>query len=115
VNYTQTTDFYRQARVLVNPSLSESFGMSLVEAMMHRLPVIATRIGGMPFIVEDGSSGHLVEPANPAALARAICDILENPEKARDMGRIGRQIAESRFTWEKSADTLLHHYQTLLQ
>ena len=46
MNYTATTEFYRKAAVLVNPSLSESFGMSLVEAMMHELPVVATRVGG---------------------------------------------------------------------
>jgi glycosyltransferase involved in cell wall biosynthesis len=111
VDYTATSEFYNQAALLANPSLSESFGMTLVEAMMHELPTIATEIGGMPFIVSSGETGHLVPPADPPALAAAICDILSNPERARQMGIAGRRRALEKFTWEASVDALLQQYE----
>lgn len=115
VDHSRTQAFYKRAAVLVNPSLSESFGMSLVEAMMHRVPVVATRVGGMPYIVNHGQTGLLAEPANPKGLAGAICEILEDRERARRMGEAGRKRAVERFSWQKSADLLLEHFHGLLQ
>lgn len=115
VNHSKIESYYRRASVLVNPSLSESFGMALVEAMMHRVPVVATRVGGMPFIVDDGRNGFLVAPADPPALARAICRLLENREAARQIGEAGRRKATEQFTWERTTDVLLEHCQRLLK
>jgi len=115
VDHSRIQAFYKRAAVLVNPSLSESFGMSLVEAMMHRVPVVATRVGGMPYIVADGQTGHLVAPADPKAMAGAICGILEDPTRARRMGEAGRKRAVEKFSWEKSTELLLEHFQGLLQ
>jgi glycosyltransferase involved in cell wall biosynthesis len=115
VDYNQTQQFYQRAAVLVNPSLSESFGMSLVEAMMHGVPVVATNVGGMPYIVEHERTGYVVEPAAPRSLAAAICRLLENRDLARGMGVAGRQRAVEQFSWESSADLLLQHYRSLLQ
>jgi spore coat protein SA len=114
VDYGRTEAFYNRAAVLVNPSLSESFGMSLVEAMMHHVPVVATRVGGMQHIVEHGRTGQLVEPGNPSALAKALCEVLGDREKARRMGEAGRQRAVERFSWERTTDLLLESFQTLL-
>jgi glycosyltransferase involved in cell wall biosynthesis len=114
VEHSKTQAFYKRAAVLVNPSLSESFGMTLVEAMMHRVPVVATRIGGMPYIVDPGRTGLLVPPADPKSLAKAICDILENRDVARQMGEAGRHRAVEKFSWERTTDVLLEHCQRLL-
>ncbi len=114
VNHSQTQSYYNQAAVLVNPSLSESFGMSLVEAMMHRVPVVATRVGGMTHIVEHGRTGLLVPPADSKALAGAICNILENHEVARQMGEAGRRRAVEKFSWEQTTKVLLEHCERLL-
>lgn len=100
-------DSYKQAAVLVNPSLSEAFGMSLTEAMMYGLPVVASRVGGMPEIVEHGVTGLLVEPADPEALAQALCEMLADRQRQRSMGAAGRSRALDRFSWRKSSDTLL--------
>jgi len=115
VDHSRTQAFYRRAAVLVNPSLSESFGMSLVEAMMHRVPVVATRVGGMPYIVNHGQTGFLAEPANPKGLAGAICEVLEDCERARRMGEAGRKRAVEKFSWQKSTELLLEHFDRLLQ
>jgi glycosyltransferase involved in cell wall biosynthesis len=107
VDHDQTSAAYARASVLVNPSLSESFGMSLVEAMMHGVPVVASRIGGMPYIVKDGETGLLVDADNPKTLATAICHLLGDESRARRMGEAGRKRALEHFTWDRTADTLL--------
>jgi glycosyltransferase involved in cell wall biosynthesis len=115
VDHHQLERHYQGAAVLVNPSLSESFGISLVEAMMRKIPVIATRIGGMTYSVDNGENGFLVDPAAPQQLAEAICKVLDNPECARQMGEAGQRKAVDKFSWEKTADLLLTHLQSVVQ
>jgi glycosyltransferase involved in cell wall biosynthesis len=112
VNHDQTTAAYRRTSLLVNPSLSESFGMTLVEAMMHGVPVIASRIGGMPYIVDHGATGLLVDADDSTALASAICAMLADREKAREMGKAGKQRALDRFSWDRTAETLINQFES---
>jgi spore coat protein SA len=112
VDHDQTAAAYARTSVLVNPSLSESFGMSLVEAMMHGVPVVASRIGGMPYIVRNGETGFLVDAADHRALAAAICAVLKDEGKARQMGEAGRRLALEQFSWERTAGTLLEQLGT---
>ncbi|GKS58658.1 glycosyl transferase family 1 [Nitrospira sp.] len=72
--------------IFVLPSLNEGMGRALVEAMAACLPVIATRVGGVPGVLEDRRTGLLVPPADSGALARALVTHLQNPARARDMG-----------------------------
>jgi glycosyltransferase involved in cell wall biosynthesis len=97
------------ADVLVNPSYSESFGMSLVEAMACRTPVVATSVGGMREIVDD-DVGRLVDPADPVALAVAIVELLATPDVRRRMGQAGRARVERTFSWDVVARRTLHFY-----
>lgn len=114
IEHGQIDAHYKHTALLVNPSLSESFGMSLVEAMMHRIPVVATRVGGMITIVDHGRTGLLVEPADPRGLAAAICEILGDREKARRMGDAGRKKALEKFSWEKATDRLLGYFRAMV-
>ena len=75
--------------ILVQPSLRETFGRVLIEAMASRKPVIATRVGGMPEIVVDGETGLIVPPEDPPALAAAILSLLRDPVRSRAMGEAG--------------------------
>jgi glycosyltransferase involved in cell wall biosynthesis len=102
--------WYRRSSVLVNPSLSESFGMALVEAMASGVPAIATRVGGMTGVIEDGRSGLLVPPASPDELATAIDSLLLEPARRAEMGRGGREDAVARFSWDRVADAILAAY-----
>ena len=102
--------YYQKADVVINPSLSEAFGMSLVEAMATQTPVIATRIGGMTEIVDDGVTGLLSEPGNPQALAEATVEIISNPERARAMGIAGRSKVLQCYCWSKIAESLVDTY-----
>ena len=101
---------YGNAAVLVNPSLSESFGITVVEAMMMKVPVIATRVGGMKHTVVPGETGFLVEPGNPSALGQAIEAVLTDRELASRMGAAGRARALEEFSWGGSAERLTEAY-----
>ena len=102
---------YRNAAVLANPSLTEAFGMSLVEAAGCGTPVVATRVGGMPEVVRDGETGTLVPAADPVKLAATILDILDQPLQAARMAAAARADALARFTWNRVADELAAAYR----
>jgi len=115
VVHNQIGQYYQRAAVLVSSSIwNEPYGTSLVEAMMHSVPVVATRVGGMTYTVDHGRTGFLVDPEDPVALATAICEILQDRERARRMGEAGRKRALEKFSWEKSADLLLEHFKAVL-
>jgi starch synthase len=102
--------------VLVSSSVwNEPGQISLMEAMMHGVPVVATRVGGTTYTLDHGRTGLLVDPADPEALAKAICEVLEDPERARRMGEAGRKRAVEMFSWEGTTNLLLQHYNALLR
>jgi glycosyltransferase involved in cell wall biosynthesis len=67
--------------------------------MAARVPLVATAVGGLPEVIEDGRNGYLVPPGDPAALARRLSDVLGNEEQRRAMGECGREIVEEHFTF----------------
>lgn len=96
---------YRQASVFVLPSLKESFGTVLIEAMAHNLPVIGTHIGGIPDIVTHGKEGLIVPPYNSQALADAITTILKNSALAETMGKAGFEKVKNNYLWDTKLKT----------
>jgi len=92
LNRDQLIGFYQNARFTVIPSiLFETFGLVATEAMSHGLPVIASRRGALPEIVEDGVTGFLFNPGNAEQLTNKMKLLWENPDLCRRMGRVGRQ------------------------
>ena len=79
--------------VFVLPSLNEGMGKVLVEAMAMGKPLIASDVGGIPDLVVQGENGLLVPPANSEALAQAVLDLYENPDKRERMGEAGKRIS----------------------
>ena len=77
----------RNASFFVLPTLQEAMPLSLLEAMASGLPIIATRVGGIPALVEDGVSGLLVEPSDPEGLCHAIRELASDPTKSRRMSQ----------------------------
>ncbi len=86
--------------LFVLPSHGEHFGRVVIEAMAMAKPVVATAAGGVPEIVQDGETGLLVAPADPAALSRAMSKLVHDRAMAQRMGRAGRRRVEERFTLE---------------
>jgi glycosyltransferase involved in cell wall biosynthesis len=98
------------ADVLVTPSRNEGMGRVIVEAMSLGLPVVATRVGGIPNVIADGDSGSLVAPENPPALAKALIELLQNPHKRAELGKCGKKRAEL-FSLPKMESLLLQLYR----
>lgn len=98
----------RTADIFVLPSRSEGFSNALVEAMANGMPAIATSVGGNPEAISNGVTGLLVPPEDPGSLAAAMSSLLSSPQRAQQMGRLGKEAAETRFTsqamLEKTAD-----------
>jgi len=86
----------------VHPSLHESFGISILEAMAAARPVIATRTGGIPEVVADGETGVLVPPGDAPALSAAILDLAASADRSRRLGEAGRRRVEQRFEIRKT-------------
>ena len=93
--------------ILVSPSLREGMQVSLVEAMAVGLPIVATAVGGTPDAVAHGETGLLVPPAQPAALAGAVLELLANRDRMRSMGAAGRRRAEQRLDTRVVAEQFL--------
>jgi glycosyltransferase involved in cell wall biosynthesis len=100
--------------VLVHASTTgEPFGQVIIEGMAAGKPVVATDGGGVPEIVVDGVTGFLVAMGDAAAMAGAICRLLENPEAAREMGQAGLLRVEQQFTIDQTAKRIEHIYLNL--
>jgi glycosyltransferase involved in cell wall biosynthesis len=102
--------FYRSADVVVVPSRWEGFGLIAVEAMRAELPVIGSRVGGLPEIVVDGETGLLIPPADKDALVRVLRDLSD--ETLAAMGRSGRQRFLRLFTLDRVHRQIAHLYAT---
>lgn len=100
--------------LLVIPSVQESFGLVALEAMAMQVPVIATRIGGLPEIVEEGVTGLLVPPAEVTALSHAILGLLHNREQREMMGKAGRARVAEKFDIKISVKMTEQVYASLL-
>jgi glycosyltransferase involved in cell wall biosynthesis len=87
--------------ILVSSSTKEAFAINLIEAMYMGLPCVATNIGGTPELVIDGQTGILVEPADSEALSRAIKELLNRPDLAKEYGEAGKKRALESFTMDK--------------
>ena len=93
-----------QAAAVVVPSLGEGFGMVALEAAERGRPVIASAVGGLPEIVDDGRTGVLVPRADASALAAAIVDLARDPARAAALGRAARERALAEFSLARCGD-----------
>jgi alpha-maltose-1-phosphate synthase len=117
---------YRQARVLALPSVhrtcygrdvavSELLGLAAIEAMASGTPVVASSIGGLPEVVEDGVTGFLVEPGNVEELRAQLAEILADRQLAERLGRNARERVLETFTWAACAERCLAAYSELVE
>ena len=78
----------------------EPFGIAPIEALVHKIPVIASRIGALPDIVQHNKTGLLVAPDSVDELAAALVDLLSQPEKCRAFGELGHRLVKETYTWK---------------
>jgi glycosyltransferase involved in cell wall biosynthesis len=91
----------REVDVVVHPSLTEGLSNVILEAMAAGVPVVATRVGGNPELVEDGRTGFLVPVEKPEEIANAICRLLDQPDMARVYGARARQRVVDEFAMDR--------------
>jgi starch synthase len=109
----ELVQLHSHATVFCCPSVYEPLGIVNLEAMACETPVVASRVGGIPEVVDE-RNGVLVPPRDPAALAEAINGLLRDPERARGLGRAGRERVLAEFTWARAAERTLDLYRSLL-
>ena len=106
-------DYYRAADLLVMPSHSESFGLVAAEAQASGLPVVASRVGGLPYVVGASTSGLLVHDHDPHSFAAAAKAILDHPAFRSRLSTGAVEFA-ARFSWDGTADRLLDLYAGII-
>lgn len=106
-------NYYVAADVVVMPSVYESFGMVALEAMACGTPVIASEVGGLAFLVDDGETGFLIPDRDPRALADRLRRVLGDPALRVRLGSRGAEVARE-YSWDVIADRMIEVYQDVL-
>jgi glycosyltransferase involved in cell wall biosynthesis len=111
-NHASALAILAGAELMVHPARQEPFGLVILEAASLDVPVIASRVGGIPEIIEDRRSGRLVPPDDPDALAAAIAAALADMKTMRGYGATLRNEAETRFSWEAASAAYARLFKT---
>ncbi len=106
--------FYQISDVVVIPSLLEATSLAALEAMSTACPVIATQVGGMPTLIQDGVTGFLVKPADPEGLRNALMQTWFLGDQRRKMGQEARKFVLDNYQWRKIAEATLDVYKSVL-
>jgi len=112
--YLHRADLFIGPSVIDSAGDTEGQGVVFLEAMACGVPVIASRVGGIAEVIEEGSSGVLVSPGDARALASAIQALLEDDEKRSSYSRRGLEVVSERFAWERVAGSFLELYRSLV-
>ncbi len=107
--------YYSAADIFVIPSSYDNFPNAVLEAMACKLPIVATRVGGIPQQIQEGKNGLLIESNNIDELKTAILKLINNDKLAQEMGRRNREIVKERYSWIESAQRLKKIYSLLLK
>jgi len=105
---------YADLDALVVSSKNEGTPVSAIEAMASGLPVVATKVGGLPDLIEDGKTGILVEPGSAEAMAQALVELLRNPRMAEQIGRLAQARVLERYTTQRLLQDVEDLYLELL-
>ena len=111
VGNVEVNAFQRAARVIVQKSVREGFGLSVTEGLWKGRPVVAGNVGGIPLQIIDGETGYLVNTAEECA--GRVLHLLRNPEKADEMGRRGREVVRQQFLITRNLRDYLRIFRTL--
>ena len=107
-------DFLFFTDIYLQPSRTEAISLSIMEALMHGIPIIGSKVGGIPEVCVSQCNGLLVEKENPTQLSQAIKTLLENGELRKDLGK-NSLLLSNKFKLELNADKLIMLYQNLFK
>lgn len=112
VDVTEVPGFLNKMDIFVMPSISDSetFGVAALEASASGLPVVASRIGGIPEVIQDNITGFLVEHDRILLLAETIRKLIVDAEKRSSMGQAGRQFVMDQYLWQNNVAALISNY-----
>ncbi|TRO49962.1 glycosyltransferase, partial [Candidatus Bathyarchaeota archaeon] len=111
---TKLPKLYQAADIFAFSTFYENLPFAILEALSSRLPVVTTRVGGIPEMIDDGKNGFLVPPANSLDLAKKILYLLENPNAASEMAYQARKTIREKFDWQLIVKKVLRVYQETL-
>jgi glycosyltransferase involved in cell wall biosynthesis len=109
VDLFEVKKHFKQASVFCLPTTLEPFGIVFLEAMAHKLPVIATNIGAIPDFIHEAKNGYLVVPNDSQQLSRALIKLLASQNDCRAFGEYGHRLFWDRYTWEKTGIRMRDH------
>jgi glycosyltransferase involved in cell wall biosynthesis len=105
---------YASLDIMVSASRREGLPIAILEGMASRLPLVATAVGEVPTVIQDGRTGVLVPAENPELLAEAIIESLRDPARRQRLGSAARQLVEDEFSAERMTKDYLHVYEGVL-
>lgn len=114
IDDNELAKYYAACDVFALPSRMEGWGLSIMEAMATGKPVVATKVGGIPELVENKINGYLCNPGDVTAIAKRIIHLLKNEDVAERMGKEGVRKASS-YSWEKTAKKVNNIYEKILE
>jgi glycosyltransferase involved in cell wall biosynthesis len=106
--------YYRLFDAFLLPSVTEGTPVSAIEALASGTPVVATRVGGVPDVVTDGTDGFLVEPGDTEAAAERLAELASDPELRARLGAAGAARARERYSVKRLVDDVDRLYRSLL-
>jgi glycosyltransferase involved in cell wall biosynthesis len=109
LSHAKLARVYNECDVMVNPSNIDNFPGSILEAFACGLPVVTTRVGGIPFMVKEGETGILIAPHDHEGLAKGVISLLQNAALAKSFSVNGRKVAEE-YSWKKVKEVFLSMY-----
>ncbi|MBI2173787.1 MAG: glycosyltransferase [Candidatus Omnitrophica bacterium] len=104
--------YLQRSGIFVLPSRSEGLPNALLQAMATGLACVATTVGGIPEVIQQGGNGYLVAPGDPNALSERLLELLADPEKRHRMGLAARQTVETHYTMDAMVERYLQCYQS---
>jgi len=111
---TNIPEIMKMVNIFIMPSLREGLGIAALEAMAAEIPIVATKVGGLPEVIEDGISGILVPPRNDKAIVKALVYLIKNSEKAQEMGKQGLKICREKFSLKLMINNIEELYKSCL-
>jgi len=114
VAHREVPAFYENADIYIGPSLYESFGVSILEAMAAGVPIVATRVGAVPELISDGNTGLVVATNDPSAIADAVIRLFKDAELRNAIACAAREATWKKFSWETICSVLMEVYHQAL-